>query len=81
MTNSLLPKARLSNTFCDFNFIMLANVFLGVGMSSSYAAVFPMKEGEIQVFAGLAPSNQTVGSLLRALGREKIAILKKIVKK
>jgi hypothetical protein len=26
---------------------------------------FPRKEGEIQVLAGLAPSNQTVGSLLR----------------
>ncbi len=27
--------------------------------------LFPGKEGEIQVLAGLAPSGQTVGSLLR----------------
>ncbi len=29
------------------------------------AAVFPCKEGGIQVLAGLAPSSQTIGSLLR----------------
>ncbi len=34
-------------------------------MPCSNAVVFPEKEGGIQVLAGLAPYNQTVGSLLR----------------
>jgi hypothetical protein len=45
--------------------IILANVFLGLGMPHSREGLFPRKEGRIQALAGLAPSCQTVGSLCR----------------
>ncbi len=44
---------------------LIANVFMEVGALRSCAGVFCGKEVGIQVFAGLAPSYQTVGSLLR----------------
>ncbi len=34
---------------------------MGVGIMRGCAGVFPRKEDGMQVFAGLAPSNQTVG--------------------
>jgi hypothetical protein len=47
------------------NFFILANVLLGVGTLDSCVGMFPRTEGGIKVLAGLAPSSQTVGSLLR----------------
>ncbi len=44
---------------------MLANVFLGVGMSRSCAGWFPGGKGGTQMLAGLAPKSQIVKSLLR----------------
>jgi hypothetical protein len=52
--------------FSSFNFYILANVLLGVDMLCSCAGAIPKKEGGIQVLAGPAPSNQTVGSSLRS---------------
>jgi hypothetical protein len=46
-------------------FFILANILLGVGMIGNCAGAFFRKEGGILVFAGLTPSNETVGSLLR----------------
>jgi hypothetical protein len=43
---------------------MLANKLMSVSMHDS-TGPFPRKEGGIEVLAGLAPSSQTVGSLLR----------------
>jgi hypothetical protein len=48
------------------NLFLLANVFLVVAMPHGSLGAFPRKEGRIQVLAGLAPSIQTLGSLLRA---------------
>ncbi len=41
---------------------------MGVGMLQDYMGMFPKKEGGIHSLPGLAPSNQTVGSLLRTPG-------------
>jgi hypothetical protein len=38
---------------------------MGVDIMRGCTGVFPRKEDGMQVFAGLAPSNQTVGLLLR----------------
>jgi hypothetical protein len=46
-------------------FIACKCTFGGVGMLCSCAGAFPRKVGGIQAWAGLAPSSQTVGSLLR----------------
>jgi hypothetical protein len=51
--------------FLNISIFILANVCLGVGTLCSSLGAFPGKKGEIQVLTGLAPSNQTVGSLLR----------------
>jgi len=42
----------------------------GVGMPCRYAGMFQEREGGIQVLAGLAPSSQRVGSLLRTPGQQ-----------
>jgi hypothetical protein len=47
------------------NFIILANILLGVVMPHSCISALPREEGGTQVLAGLALSNQIVGSLLR----------------
>ncbi len=44
---------------------MLADIFLGVGILCCCAGAVTGIEGGIQVLAGLAPSSQTIGSLLR----------------
>jgi hypothetical protein len=44
-------------------FLMLANVFILRGCTSA----FPRKKGGILVLAGLAPSSQIVGSILKTL--------------
>ncbi len=41
------------------NFVIMANVFLGVCMSSSWADALLRKEGGTQVLAGLALSSKT----------------------
>jgi hypothetical protein len=46
-------------------FKILANILLGVDMQHSCTDVFPGKEGGTHVLAGLAPSCQKVGSLIR----------------
>jgi hypothetical protein len=48
---------------------MLANLFLGVGTLHGCKGVYPGKDGEIQVLAGLAPYSQTEGPTLRAPGK------------
>ncbi len=47
------------------NFLLLANVFLGMDTQCGCMGVLRRKEGGIQVSACLAPSSQTVGSALR----------------
>jgi len=47
------------------NFIILANILLGVVIPHSCISALPRKEGGTQVLAGLALSNQILGSLLR----------------
>jgi hypothetical protein len=48
------------------NFLILANVLLWVGTSLGCTSAFHGgKEGGIKVLAGLSPSSQRVGSLLR----------------
>jgi hypothetical protein len=49
--------------FFSANFLILANVFLGVGILLGCAGMFHRKEVRIQVLAGPAP----VKSLLRTL--------------
>ncbi len=44
----------------NIHFYILANIILGVDTMCSCAGAFRGKEGGIQVFAGLAPSTQTV---------------------
>ncbi len=51
--------------FSNFNFYILANELLGVGMPCGFRGSFPKKEGCIKLFASLAPFSQTVGSSLR----------------
>jgi hypothetical protein len=46
-------------------FFKLANVFFGMGVQHGCVDAFSGKEGRIQVLAGLAPSIQTIGSLLK----------------
>jgi hypothetical protein len=41
-------------------------------MPCGYMGMFPRKEGGIKVLAGLAPSSQTVESLLRTLATKMI---------
>jgi hypothetical protein len=55
------------------NFLILANVFLEVGMLRYYMGALPRKEGGTQVLADLAPSSQAVGSLLRTPWPVKLA--------
>jgi len=52
----------------DSFYTLLANVFLGLGTLRSCVGSFPMKEGGVQVLAGLAPLSLIVGSLLRTPG-------------
>ncbi len=56
-------KKRDFAKFCYF--LILANVYFGVGMPHSCAGVYPGKEGGIQALVGIAPSSQIVGSLMR----------------
>ncbi len=51
--------------FSNFNFYILANEFLGVGMPCGFMGSFPEREGWIKVLAGLAPFSQTIGSSLK----------------
>jgi hypothetical protein len=44
----------IDRPFSNFNFYILVNILLGVGMLHSYIGVFPRKEGGIQLLAGLA---------------------------
>jgi hypothetical protein len=46
--------------------LILANEFLGMGITHSCAIEFPENDGGIQVLVGLTPSSKTVGSWLRA---------------
>ncbi len=55
------------------NFIILAKVFFAGGYIAQLCRGIPKKEGRIQVVAGLAPSSQTVGSLLRRVSPAKLA--------
>jgi hypothetical protein len=61
----IVAKKSVCQTLPLTNIFILANVFLGVGMLHGFTGIFSRKEGGIQVLEGLAPSTQTVGSLLR----------------
>jgi hypothetical protein len=55
--------------FSDFNFYVLANVLLRVGILHGCTGAFLRKEGGIQVLVGLAPSSQTVENLTPGIGK------------
>ncbi len=65
LTKLLLDKSKYFFRLANIHFHVLANILLFVGTLRSCIATFPGKEGKMQVLAGLAPSSQTVGSLLR----------------
>ncbi len=49
----------------NINFHILAYILLFVGTTHGCMGMLPRKEDVIQMLAGLAPSSQTVGSLLK----------------
>jgi hypothetical protein len=61
------------NGLFKVQFYIPTNVLLWVGMLHSCESAFPKKEGGIKVLAGLAPSIQIVGSLLRTPCSTKLA--------
>jgi hypothetical protein len=54
---------------------MLANILMFVGMPHSSTGVFPRKVGGMQVFAALALSSQTLGTLWLAKSARKMTVL------
>jgi hypothetical protein len=68
MFNKLnIAKKLVCQTLSLAIFLILTNIFFfGGGMLYGWSDMFSKKEGGIQVMAGLAPSSQTVKSLLRA---------------
>jgi hypothetical protein len=59
-------------------FFTLTNILFGVGMLHKGISTFRGKVGGIKVLAGPAPTSQTIGSLLRSLGKIKQEVIWRI---
>jgi hypothetical protein len=59
----------VSFRLANIHFNRLANILLFVGTLLGCVGVSPRKEGAIQVLAGLVPSSQTVGFLMKTPGQ------------